>query len=179
MNNSRAFVSFTLLILLALIAASGCDKTNDVPHLKDEALATAKDYQQRFDELAHRAEAIGRRGSTLPPDTLNSAGAQRVYRQAQGKLEEYRRNVQQAPALVEAGVKSGSPEELHKLIASWHERFEGGVVETTSALTAVESWIASTEQRQGAPQIAPAPPAPEPVTGDAPPAEPGSAAPIR
>lgn len=175
-NYSHAFVSFTLL---AWIAASGCGKTNDVPRLKDEALATARAYQQRFDELAHRAEVIGRRGNTLPPDTLNSADAQRVYRQAQGKLEEYRRNLQQAPALVEAGVKSGSSEALHKLIDSWHERFEGGVIETTSELAAVEGWISSAEQRQGAARIAPAPPASEPVTGDAAPAAPGSAAPIR
>ena len=176
MNIFRAFVFF---LLFTLIAASGCEKTNDVPRLKDEALATAKDYQQRFDELAHRADVIGRRGNTLPPDTLNSADAQRVYRQAQAKLEEYRRNLQQAPTLVEAGVKSGRPEELHKLIDSLHDRFEDGVVETTSQLAAVESWIAAAELRQGAPRIAPAPPAPEPVTGDPAPADPGSAAPIR
>lgn len=168
--------------LLALIAASGCEKANDVPRLKDEAMATMKDYQQRFDELAHRAEVIGQRGTALPPEALNSADAQRLYRQAQGRLEEYLRNLQQAPNLVEAGVKSGSPEQLHKLIASLHERFEDGVVETTAQLSAVESWITAAEQRQRAPRVAPAPPAPEPVppaTGDAPPVPPGSAAPVQ
>jgi alkanesulfonate monooxygenase SsuD/methylene tetrahydromethanopterin reductase-like flavin-dependent oxidoreductase (luciferase family) len=175
-NNFRAFVCFPLL---ALIAVFGCEKANDVPRLKDEAMATAKNYQQRFDELAHRAEALSQRGSALPPDTLNSANAQRIYRQAQSRLEDYRRSLQQAPTSVEAGVKSGNPEELHKLIASLHERFGDGVVETTAQLSAVESWIATAEHRQPAPRVAPAQPAPEPVTDDASPVSPGSAAPVR
>jgi chromosome segregation ATPase len=169
-NNFRALVSFTLL---ALLAASGCEKTNDVPRLRDEVLATAKDYQQRVDELQHRADEAARRANTLPRDALNSADAQRVFRQALGKLGEARRHLQQA----QAAVKSDSVEELEKLLDSVRERVESEVVETTSEISAVESWIGTVEQRQGAAGAPPA--ATAPATGDAPPVDPGTAAPVR
>jgi hypothetical protein len=158
-NNFRAFVLFPLL---ALIAAPGCEKTNDVPRLKDEALAVKKDYEQRFDELAHRAEAIGRRGKTLPPDAQDAVSAQRIFRQALSRIEEDRGNLQQVPTGIEAGAKSGNPEELGKLIDGLRERLDRGVVETTSDLAAVESWLGVVEQQQRAARAQAAPPAPDP-----------------
>jgi len=169
-NNFRALVCF---LLLALIAASGCEKTNDVPRLRDEALATAKDYQQRVDELQHRADEIARHANTLPPDALNTADAQRVFRQALSKLSESLRHLQQA----QGAATSDSIEELEKLIDSLRERVEREVVEITWELSAVESWTATIQQRRGAPRVPPA--APDPATDDAPPVPPGSAAPIR
>jgi len=165
-NNFRAFVLFPLL---ALIAASGCEKTNDVPRLRDEVLATIKNYQQRVDELQHRADEIARRANTLPPDALNSADAQRVFRKALGKLAEARRDLQQT----QSSATSNRREELDKLMDSLRERLEDEVVETTSELAAVESWVATVELRQGAPRTPPA------ATDDAPPVPSGSADPIR
>jgi uncharacterized membrane protein YccC len=136
-------------------------------------LATTKDYQQRVDELQHRADEIARRANTLPPDSLNSADAQRVFRQVLSKLAEARRHLQQA----QDAAKADNLEELEKLIDSIRERLDGEVVETTSGLAAVESWIGTVEQRQNAPRVPPA--APEPAADDAMPVPPGSAAPIR
>ena len=159
--------------LIALIAASGCEKTNDVPRLREEVMATTKDYQQRVDELQHRADETARRANTLPRDALNSADAQRVFRQALSKLGEARRHVQQA----QAAVKSDSVEELEKLLDSVRERVEDEVVEATGQISAVESWIGTVEQRQTAAGAPPA--APAPATGDAPPVDSGTAAPVR
>ncbi|HEX2686977.1 MAG TPA: hypothetical protein VHN14_10185, partial [Kofleriaceae bacterium] len=72
-NNFRASV---FVFLIALSAASGCEKTNDVPRLADEALVMAKSYQERFDDLARRAEAIN-------PSRLGTTEVQRIYQQAQ------------------------------------------------------------------------------------------------
>lgn len=171
-NNFRVFVFVPLLVLLA---ASGCEKTNDVPHLKDEALATAKDYQQRFDELTRRADTIGRRINALPPDTLNSADAKRVYARAMAELEEYHGYLRQVPIRIQAGVTNGSPDELPKLIDEMHSRLEDGVIETTWELSAVESWIAVAAQRRGAPRTGPA----NDAATDEPPVDPASGAPIR
>jgi hypothetical protein len=184
-NNFRALVLFPLLApLFAVIAASGCEKTNDVPRLQEEALAIQKTYQERLGELAQRAEVLGKRGNTLPPDAPNSADAQRSYRQAREKLEECHGNLQQVPTRVRAGTTS---EELDKLIDELRERLEACVVETTSELAAVESWIGVTVQRQGAAPTAPAAPSAAagtvptaaPGTSDQAPDAPGSDAPIR
>jgi hypothetical protein len=168
-NHFRAFV---LLSLLALSAAPGCEKTNDIPRLHDEALVMAKGYQQRFDELAHRVE-------TIDPSRLTTSEVQRVYQQAKSTIERYRNDVRQVPTQAEAGVKNGNPDELRKLIDERREQFEGGVIEATSELSAVESWIAMAERLHGARRITPEPPDSEPDTDDSAPAAPGSDAPTR
>lgn len=158
-----------LLPLLALIAASGCEKTNDVPRLQDEALAMAKGYQERFDELAHRAEAIN-------PASLGTTEVQRAYQQARSTLDRYRNDLRQVPIQAQAGVTNGNPDELRKLIDSKRAWFEGGMMEAISEITAVESWLGMARQRRMTPQ---APQAPEPDTEDSLPVAPGSDALIR
>ncbi len=170
MTNLHAVVSSALL---ALLAASGCEKVDDVPRLRDEALTTATGYQERFDDLAHRAAAI-------KPDRLTTTEVQRVYQQAKTTLDRFRNDVRQFPVQAQASATNGNPEDLQKLIDVTRERFEGGVIEATTELTAVENWLAAVEQHgalrtPGAPA---APASPEPGTDD-PAAAPGSETPIR
>jgi hypothetical protein len=163
----------------ALLAASGCEKANDVPRLQDEARATAKAYQDRFDELSRRAERISKRGNTLRADAPHSADAQRVYRQAVSTLEDNRRILQGLPTRIQAGASPEDPDALPKLIDTVSERFENAVIEINAELDAVESWIGVAEQQsdRSAPPAAPAgSPAgmtvpagsPQPVGSDAP-----------
>jgi len=169
-TNLHAVVSLPVLsALLALCTASGCEKVNDVPRLKDEALTMASGYQERFDDLAHRAAAI-------KPDRLTTSEAQRVYLQAKSTIDRFQNDVRQLPVQAQTSAANGNAEDLQKLIDMTRERFEDGVIEATSELTAVENWLAAADQH-GAPR-APAPPAaPEPGTED--PAAPGSETPIR
>lgn len=172
-NPLRTIVSVTVFpaMLLAALVASGCEKTNDLPRLQDEALATAKDYQQRFDELSHRAAALGQRGNALPPETLNSADARRVFQQALVTIDDHRRDLQKVPAAVKAAVASGNPEALHKIIGEVHEHFEDGVTKASAQLAAFEGWLWMAEQWQNVPRT-PAPPADtdtdDPAPGGAP-----------
>lgn len=129
------------LTALAALTLGACEKRSDLPRMKDEALATAKSYQHRFDELAQRLEALSQRARTMP-DALAQGGAGPAFRRAQGRIEEYRRNLQQVPSLVDTGMQTGKPEEMMKLIDGLRERFEHGVVETTSELSAAESQLA-------------------------------------
>jgi hypothetical protein len=160
LTNARYFATTLAVNHLRLVALSillaACEKPNDIPRMQDEALALAKSYQDRFDDLAHRAQAIH-------PERLTSLDAQRAYQQASSRLIRSRNDLRQVPLAVQAGVKSG-PEELQKLIDSMRERFEGAVIQANDELDAVESAVALAEQH---PAGAPAPtPAPEPVTGD-------------
>ncbi len=149
--NLRAVVPSLLFGLL--LAASGCEKSNDVPRLQEDAQATAKRFGERLDDLAERAQAISARGNTLRPDAANSADAQRAYREAVTKLESSRRLLETIPAQAKAG--SATPEALHKLIDNAHERLEHAVIEINANLDAVESWIAVALDQQGRQPAAP------------------------
>jgi hypothetical protein len=163
-------VLLTALALLVVAAASGCEKASDVPRLQDEALEVAKAYQSRLDELTRRADAIR-------PEQLSAVDARSAYGQARGTLDRVRSELRQVPLTVRDTAKSGTPEQLQKLIATLREHCESGVIDATSKLAAVESWLAMPEHPgDGQP---PAPSPPEPVPGDPQPGDPGSAAPDR
>jgi len=159
-NSLRGVV---LVTLLALLVASGCEKPNDLPRLQDEAVATAKIYQRRLDELSHRAAVVGPRVAALPADAPDATRARQIYQQAVSTIDERRRELQQQlPLGVQAGMKSGNPDELARLIDRTRESQGRAVIEATAGLSAVESWIAIAEQRQIAPRAAAAPSAREP-----------------
>ena len=151
MNNFRRVVFVSpLWALLAALAVSGCEKANDLPRLKDEALATAKTYQEQVDDLAHRAQVVGHRLSTLPAQALNSATAQRAYQGASSVLARTRNDLQQVAVRAQTGATSGKREDLERLIAELHQRTDDAIREAGSGIAAVESWVAIAEQRQRA-----------------------------
>lgn len=141
-------------VLVASLAATGCEKPNDLPRLQDEALATAKIYQQRLDDLARRATALGPRVAALPSDAPDSARARQIYQQALATLEEHRRDLQKVPQDVQSGTKSGNPDELARLIDHTRETQDRAATEASAEISAVESWVAIAEQRHGAPHAA-------------------------
>jgi hypothetical protein len=156
-----------LVALLASLAVAACEKPNDLPRLQDEAVATAKLYQQRLDELSHRAAAIGPRVAALASDAPDGARARQAYQQALATIEDRRRDLrQQLPPAVQAAMKSGNPEELARLIDRLREVQEHSATEATSKLSAAESWVAIAEQRQSAPRAAAPPSASEPPEAD-------------
>jgi len=168
-------------LLVALMAASGCEKPNDLPRLQDEAVATAKILQQRLDELSQRAAALGPRVSALTPDVADSATARGLYKQATAAIEARRRDlVQQLPLGIEAAMKNGKPDDFIQLIDRLKQTQERSATDVDSALSAVESWLTIAE-RQDAPRAAAAggarPSAPDP--GDRAPGATGSQPPIR
>jgi len=160
----RSVVLATVFAVFAL-AAAGCEKVNDVPRMQDEALAVAKAYQIRFDELTRRADAIRL-------DKLTAPEPRWAFGQARTTLDRVRNELQQAPLTVQDKAKTGNPDELLKLIDTMRQRFEGNVVDTASKLSAVESWLALSERPGGLP---PAPSPAEPGTGGPPPGDPAAA----
>jgi hypothetical protein len=154
-----------LLALIALAAAAGCEKANDVPRMQDEALEVAKAYQVRVGELTRRADAIHL-------DQLSAADAKLAYVQARSTLERARNELQHVPVTLQDKAKSGHREDLQKLIDAMRERLELDVIDATSKLSAVESWLALAERPGGQP--------PTPSDGEPPPPQPedpGSPAP--
>jgi len=172
-DNPRAVIhlrSLVALPLLAVLAAAGCEKTNDVPRMQDDAQAVAKTYQDEIDDLARRAQATGRRIGALPPEALSNSAVQHTFQEAAGILTRTRNDLRQIPVRIRAGT---DPEELQKLIADLHEKIGDSVREATSDVSAIESWVAVVEQQRKAgtlPAPAPAPAATEDSAGSTAPA---------
>ncbi|HEX7836883.1 MAG TPA: hypothetical protein VF469_05440 [Kofleriaceae bacterium] len=168
--------------LLALIAASACDKPNDLPRMQDELLASVNGYHARFDELKRRADAIEPRTHALPQDTA-AASALHTLGVARTAIDRSLGQLSQVPQMLPAWLAA---RDARSQLAAWlsdkRRELEAAVLETTSELEAVESWTAVAEQRAGAPQPAAAPPPepePTPETDDHAPEPDGSGAPVR
>lgn len=159
LSRSRALA---LALGVALLAALGCGRPSDVPHLEAEIQVTTKAYEARFDELARRAEAIRERGTRLAAGTLNSAEAQRLYTRAFAVIRDQRNNLHQVADKAQDAYKVGVTEagrklELRRLLAGLHQTFERADAEATATLGMIEAWLSESEQRPGAPPRAPAP----------------------
>jgi hypothetical protein len=163
-SNFRAVV---FLPVLALLAASGCEKTNDLPRLQDEALATQASYQARTDELVQRANTVAQRFAALPRDLPDANIAQRTFLAARSVIERTRLTLRQVPKRVEDGVKTGKTDELGKLVGSLHDELELSMRDATTQLSAIESWVAIAEQRKSAAATAPATATDEPSSSGA------------
>jgi hypothetical protein len=142
------------LLVASVIAASGCARTDDLPRLQDEALAVARTYQQRFDELGERAEALRQRGAALPPEVLSASKAGPTFRSALSRLTEYRSKLQQVPASLKTAAAAGD-RAVMKLIDELRHDLERGRIETISELAAVESAIAAAERQPAGARGAP------------------------
>ena len=86
-DNPRGVTRPCATVLLFVLAAFGCEKTNDLPRLQAEAQAMQHQLADHLDELARRATEIGERGE---PDEEaralhgNGCGRARRVRQSGG-----------------------------------------------------------------------------------------------
>jgi hypothetical protein len=163
-DNRRAVSNFRAVVflpVLALLAVSGCEKTNDLPRLQEEAQATLASYQLRAEELVQRANAVAQRFAALPRDAPDpdhaTMIAQRTFLQARAVLERTRITLRQVPKRVEDEVKAGKTDELGKLVSGLHDELEISMREANGELSAIESWVAIAEQRKSAVPSAAAP----------------------
>jgi hypothetical protein len=184
-QRARFLVRLVALAALAWLglaaAASGCDRPDDRPVLRQEALATARDYEHRLDDLQQRAGEVDHRRQALGRATLGSAAAEHRLAQARSAIEDRRGYLKGVRARL-AG-RPGSVAELHGLLDELRARLDGGIVEAGDDLAAVESWLATATQpqRAGAQPSAPDPEHLAPAAGsdDGAPETDSSGAPIR
>lgn len=147
----RLLVRLAVLAALAAAAGPGCDRPDDRPALQQEALATAKDHDRRLDQLAERADELARRldhhRRELPHATLSSAAAEHALAQARSAIQDRRGYLTGVRARL---GKPGSVPELHALLDEMRVRLSDGLVEATTELAAVDSWLAAQAQAERA-----------------------------
>jgi hypothetical protein len=176
------------LVLLAALAAA-CDKPSDLPRKHDEVLATARIYQDRFDDLRRRAEELDQRLRALPAGTANVAATQHTLALARTTIEMSRGRLGQLPTMLESWTQSGDTRKVQELFDGLRLLLDDNALEATSELSGVESWTALAEHQPPGQAAAQPPPVPEPDPMPMPgPPEPapedrapdeGSAAPVR
>jgi len=142
--------------------------------MHDEAVAAAREYDARLDDLKRRADELDHRRAGVPHDTLSSASADHTLGQARQVLEDGRGTLRAVRTKLQ---KPGTNAELQALLDDLRRRLDDGITEASSELSAVESWVAIAERQRTAVAQHPAPP--EPPTEDRAPETDRSGAPIR
>jgi hypothetical protein len=140
--------SAVFLSLLAVLAVTGCEKTNDMPRLQEEATATAASYKERIEELIQRGQALSKRYAELPRDLPDTMNVQRTFLHARGALERAGISLRQAGKRIQGAVDTGKSDEIAHVITAMHDDLDASIRETTTELSAVDSWLSITEQRR-------------------------------
>jgi hypothetical protein len=171
------WLSSVLLGLLGLLTSAGCEKSSDVGRMQEDATTMVKGYRPRIEELQRRSDLLMKRDRALTTALPGITEARKLLGEAKRRIDQLEGTLDAAPAAIQAGAKSGHAEELEKLMDELHAKLEDGIIESTSALAAVESWLGTAE---ATPAVHAPPPAPVPATDESPappPAGNGSAAP--
>jgi len=156
-----------VVVVLGVILGA-CDKPNDIPRLQDEITVAAKNFRKRYDDLADRLTAIGRRGDALGKSAETGGEAYKQFHEAKATVDEERRKIDGIPQQVSAASKSGSIEDLQKILDQNNEELEKELTKATWEADAAEAWLAQAEQGANAPEP---PPTAMPPNNDTPPTE--------
>ena len=169
-------LSFVSLFVSLALAATGCQKSQDLPRMQAEALAVVKGHGHEVDALQRRADTLLARGRSLGNSVAGIGDAGRRLADARGQLEQLRTLGSTAPSVLGAAVKTGEVEQVEKTFDEMVAKLEHGTAAARGDLDAVETWLAYSERQPAA--AVPAPPAAAPPPA-APPAAPpeGAAAP--
>lgn len=153
------------LMLTALLALAGCEKTSNVAAIQDEVTGVTNHYKHRFDELSKRLAQLEQRGRSMTSvgTPMGLQDVRRLFLETNKRLAELKTSVAQAPNAIASAA--GKPEtarlELTKLRDELDERYEHGEIEVNAQIDQVEQWLAYVEYR---PKVAAAePPKTEPA----------------
>ena len=164
------------IVTLGLVLISACEKPNNVPALRDEAVAIAHYYRPAVETLNARGENIVGRGGKLGGAMTGGENASRAISMAGQQLAELRGLVLPGPdgksqieKDADAAAKDGKVAELDKLIGESTEKLEVGTRVITTELNIAEAWLLTAEARKA--QMAMATP-PAVDSGSVPPSQP-------
>jgi hypothetical protein len=176
---------FKALLLTSLVLGA-CEKSNDITQLHEDAIATAKWYAPRVDDMVKRRDAIFQRGRNVPGNLPDVPEVVKLIGEAGAKINEMKAIVTpgsdgKSPLEKQADQlqKDGKIEELGKLVDENAEKLDEDWTIVNDDLTHVEGWLWHYEQAHTVtgPRVS-APPQPTANSlGLPPPAVAGNAAP--
>jgi hypothetical protein len=167
---------FKALLLTSLVLGA-CEKSNDITQLHEEAVAIAKYYGPRVDDMMKRRDAIYQRGRNVPGNLPDVPEIVKMISEAGEKLTEMHgiaspdnggKSALEKQA--EQLQKDGKLDELRKLIDESQDKLDEDWTIANDDLTKVEGWLWQYEQgHMNAAPPAVAPPQPTPNNAGEPP----------
>jgi hypothetical protein len=176
---------FKALLLTSLVLGA-CEKSNDITQLHEDAIATAKWYAPRVDDMTKRRDAIFQRGRNVPGNLPDVPDVVKLIGESSEKINEMKAIVTpgsdgKSPLEKQADqlLKDGKIDELGKLVDENNEKLDEDWTIVNGDLAHVEGWLWHYEQAHTAtgPRVSAPPQPPANSLGLPPPAVAGNAAP--
>ncbi|CAN5727447.1 hypothetical protein BH11MYX1_BH11MYX1_15540 [soil metagenome] len=166
--------SSSLLALLVAITVTGCEKPNDLPHLRADTAAIGAYYEPVIVALTARGGEIVERGGRLGIAFPGGDAANKAITMAGQQLAELRNLVSKGAdgkseldKQADTTAKDGNAAELAKLNDESTEKLEVGTRLITNELNVADTWLGHAEAGKAAMATTPVPmPSPAPVDRD-------------
>jgi hypothetical protein len=167
---------FTALLMTSLVLGA-CEKSNDITQLHEDAVATAKYYGPRVDDMIKRKDALGRHD--VRENVPDIAELRKLNTEANDKISEMH-GIASADASGKSALekqadqlaKDGKIDELRNLIDESQEKLDKDWTIANDDISKLEGWVWQYEHgwtNPASPVVAPPLPTPS-DTGEAAPA---------
>lgn len=141
----KRFLSPIAFSLLALAAVPGCNKTPDLSPMKAQAEQLVAQYLPKVQALTTQLEGLATRAKTLPASLPGVAELNKLIADHQGKLGQIKSLLDNAAAKVTDGVKSGSKEQVAKIVTELNTDVGASINTITTELAAATTKLAAIE----------------------------------
>lgn len=137
------------------LGLAACEKSDDVPHIQEEANGLVAAYAAEFDEMQQRAVWLQERSAAAVELAGPRADASSRLRGANQRLGALRAEVQQAPAEIANAAKTSREASQAKLDQLHHVLREGAII-VRAELNEAEAFIERSEEAATAVAMGPA-----------------------
>ncbi len=153
------------------LGVAACEKSDDVPHIQEEANGLVAAYAAEFDEMQQRSVWLQERSASAVELAGPRADASPRLRAANQRLGALRAEVQQAPAEIANAAKTSRDATQAKL-DQLHHTFRDGALIVRGELDEAEAFLERVEEAATAVAMGPANQEPPPAQPAVDPAQP-------
>lgn len=140
-------LSSVMFVLAIAAAAAGCEKSQDLTPLAEEAQGVVETYRPQIDQLNRRAEDLVQRGMALKLDGPDALPASNLLGDARTKLNELKIAINEAPNRIAAARQAGKVPDLAGYLHRLRDQLGEGQISARANLDAVEGWLGRVEDR--------------------------------
>lgn len=124
-----------------LVALAACEKSNDLGKLQEEAATVVANAKPELEVFARRSNEMLKLGRSIPASTPGIQPAGEALSEANGKIEQLRTLINNAPAEIERAAKTNVPDNVAAVIDNLRERIERDGRVINADLGTVEAWL--------------------------------------
>ncbi len=145
----KRFLSPIAFSLLALASCPACNKTPDLSPMKAQAEQLVAQYLPKVQALTSQLEGLAARAKTLPASLPGVAELNKLLIEHQGKLGQLKSMLDNAASKVTDSVKSGSKEQVAKIVTELNTDVGASLGAITNDLASATSKLEAFEKSAG------------------------------